>query len=316
MSVVPHVRPADAAGGPPRLRFDLNTATLLDLPAWSSAPKGDWSAIYQGVRAAGYEGVQHPAPIRRALAAGLRMTGAASASHPGELDAIAARHRAWGMDATTLHCGTGLEGDAELDAYAAALLEAAARHGQPMLLELHRATITQDARRTLDLTERFPELRFNADLSHWYTGHEMTYGDFAAKLDRLAPVLSRVRFVHGRVGDSCAMQRSAGAPGAEPEYVAHFRAMWTRCFAGFLRDARAGDVTVFAPELPPAAIVVDGEVRRLNYALLLPDGSEELDRWAEALRLCAIAAECFAAARDALAPPASASAPRFSEQAA
>lgn len=314
MTAIPPVRPDGGSAQAPRLRFDLNTATLLDLPGWSGAPAGDWAAVYRGVRDAGYEGVQHPAPIRRAAAAGLRLTGAARADDPGELDAIAARHRAWGMDATTLHCGTGLESDAELDAYAAAILEAAARHRHPMLLELHRATITQDARRTLDLTERFAELRFNADLSHWYTGHEMTYGDFAAKLDRLEPVLSRVRFVHGRVGDSCVMQRGAGTPDAEPPYVAHFRTMWTRCFEGFLRDAEAGDVMVFAPELLPARTTVDGVVRRLDYALLLPDGSEETDRWTEALRLCAVADQCFTAARRATTPPADALEPDLSER--
>lgn len=297
--MIPPIGSGDPVPGPPRLRFDLNTATLLGLPEWSAAPKGDWAAIYEGVRAAGYEGVQHPAPIRRAREAGLRMTGAARADDPARLDAIAAEQRSWGMDATTLHLGTGLESDAELDGYADAVLEAAARHGQPLLVELHRATIAQDARRTLDLVDRFPDLRFNADLSHWYTGHEMIYGDFAAKLDRIEPVLSRVRFVHGRVGDSCVMQRPVGPPDVEPGYLAHFRSMWVRCFAGFLATAQAGEVMVFAPELLPAAIVVDGETRPLNYALLDPDGSERTDRWTEALRLCAVARECFATAERA-----------------
>lgn len=288
---------SDGTAASPRLRCDLNTATLLELPPWSRAPRGSWADIYAAVRAAGYEGVQHPAPIRRAAAAGLRMTGSARALDPAALDGVAADHRAAEFDATTLHLGTGLEGDSELDRYAAAVLEASARHDHPMYLELHRATITQDMQRTLDLVDRFPGLRFNADLSHWYTGHEMTYGDFAGKLDALEPIWSRVRFVHGRIGDSCAMQTGLGPPGAEPEHVRHFRLMWTRCFRGFLASAGPGDVIVFAPELLPATMAADGGTRRLNYARLLPDGSEETDRWEDALRLCVIARECFADAQ-------------------
>lgn len=190
-----------------------------------------------------------------------------------------------------------MESDAELDRFAGALLDATERHGHPLYLELHRATMTQDSRRTLDLVARFPALRFNADLSHWYTGHEMTYGDFEGKLDLLGPVFARVRFLHGRVGDSCSMQRAVGRPDGEPDYVRHFRDMWIRCFRAFLLEADPGDVVVFAPELLPAFLSTADGGTRLNYARLLPDGSEETDRWSEALRLCVIAGECFATAR-------------------
>lgn len=98
----------------------------------------------------------------------------------------------------------------------------------------------------------------------------MAYGDFEAKLDRLGPVLSRIRFVHGRIDDSCATQRSVGRLGAEPDHVEHFRAMWTRCFAGFLADAKAGEVMIFAPELLPAQTIVEGVTRRLNTRCCCP----------------------------------------------
>lgn len=242
----------DGSGGEPRLRFDLALGTLAELPPWSTAPRGSWADIYATIRAAGYEGLQHSAPIRKAFASGLRMSGAGRVLDPGEFDALAARHKAAGMDLTTLHVGTGMESDAELDRFAGALLDATERHGHPLYLELHRATMTQDSRRTLDLVARFPALRFNADLSHWYTGHEMTYGDLEGKLDLLGPVFARVRFLHGRVGDSCSMQRAVGRPDGEPDYVRHFRDMWIRCFRAFLLEADPGDVVVFAPELLPA----------------------------------------------------------------
>jgi hypothetical protein len=50
------------------------------------------------------------------------------------------------MDATTLHVGTGFESDVEMDALAGAVLEAAERHGQPVFIETHRATMLQDMR--------------------------------------------------------------------------------------------------------------------------------------------------------------------------
>jgi hypothetical protein len=235
------VRPSFEAineGGvrPPRLRLDLNAGTLWNLPDWSAAPKHD---LYAGLAAAGYEGLQAYAPEPAAIAAGLAMTGMARALEPAALDAFAAQHKAWGFQATTLHLGDGFETDAEMDRFAAAALEAQARHAHPLFVETHRATITQDMRRTLDLVARFPDLRFNADLSHWYTGHELTYGDVQAKIDRLAPVLERVRYLHGRIGTSCAMQAPLGSA-ETAEALGHFRTLWARCFEGFLRAAFAG----------------------------------------------------------------------------
>ena len=189
----------------PRLRRDLNMITGFALPAWSEGPKGDASAIIAATRAEGYEGIQHFAP-ELVVAAGLPATGMGRVLAPAEADAIAARHKALGCEATTLHVGTGLETDAEMDRLAAAVVEAGARHAYPLFVETHRATITQDIRRTIDLVARFPELRFNADLSHYYTGSEMAYGDIAAKFDLLEPVFQRVRFLHGRISDPSAAQ--------------------------------------------------------------------------------------------------------------
>jgi len=150
------------------------------------------------------------------------------------------------------------------------------------------------------LIERYPELRFNGDFSHWYTGLEMTYGDFEAKLSFMQPVFERTTFLHGRIGNPGCMQipltaRETGEPldDAATPSVAHFRRFWTQAARGFLTHAGPGDVLVFAPELLPAMI---------NYAQTVPanDGSdgrvEESDRWIDALHMTAIAKECFAAA--------------------
>jgi hypothetical protein len=99
-----------------------------------------------------------------------------------------------------------------------------------------------------------------------------------------------VRFLHGRISDPGCIQVDIG-DGTGLAHVDHFRTMWTRCMAGFLDEAGPGDVLVFAPELLPASI---------HYARTVPgpDGEpvEDCDRWEQALVLCGIARECFAAA--------------------
>lgn len=298
----------DGSGRAPRLRLDLNIGTLWGLSPSVSRP---WMADVTGsdvdlgpLRRAGYEGVQayDPQPAQRA---GLAVTGMGRITRPEDVAPLAAAQKDAGMQATTVHLGSGLESDAEIDALVDAVLAVSARLGHPLLIETHRATVTQDIRRTLDLVDRRPEIRFTGDLSHWYTGHELTYGDVEAKLSALEPVLQRVRLLHGRMGDSGAIQLALEGR-EDREFVRHFRWMWTRCFAGFLASAGPGDVMVFAPELLPAVASVAGQPVRLNYAREVPDGQggweEEGDRWREAQRLCGIARECFAAAQAARLP--------------
>lgn len=280
-----------------RLRRHINVATLSNLPSWSTIPARRGAELHAALKAAGYVGLQTFGPNPEAQAAGLELSGSGRAFKPEDLDGIAAQHKSWGMVGTTLTVGDGLETDLEMDRLAAAILETQNKHAYPLFLETHRASITQDLRRTIDLALRFPDLRFNADLSHWYVGHELGAGDFAAKCEALAPVLSRVRFVHGRIGDTCSAQTPlTDGEGRERPQVAHYRDLWTRCFRGFLADPDAGETIIIAPELLPNVANFGGKTYQLNYARLLPDGREETDRWADALRICAIAEECFAQA--------------------
>lgn len=114
---------------------------------------------------------------------------------PQQTEVLTREHKAAGLDATTLHLGTGFESDSEIDAMVASVLEDSAKHNYPLYIETHRATLTQDIKRTLDLIERFPSVRFNADLSHYYTGHEMTYaGEFQTRMAHLKPIFQRTRY--------------------------------------------------------------------------------------------------------------------------
>jgi hypothetical protein len=161
----------------------------------------------------------------------------------------------------------------------------------PILIETHRATITQDSWRTVRMVERNPEVRFNGDFSHWYTGLEWPYGDVEAKLAFISPVLERVRFFHGRVGNSSHIQLPWEHP-SMPAAVAHLREFWTRSMVGFLRDARPGDYLPFTPELLTHA---------WNYAPLVPVGRDRWvecgDRWADALAMAEAAKGCWVEAQ-------------------
>ena len=285
-----------------QLRKDIHLGTLLALPpasrGWCAHPDEQWPLL----KAEGYQCVQAWDGWDAIQRAGLQASGIARVTRPEQLDPLARQHRAAGLLYTNLHLGTGFDSDAEMDALAAALLEAQARHGHTLLIETHRATATQDIWRTLRWVERFPDLRFTADLSHWYTGHELTYGgEFADRMARLQPVFDRVRAFHGRIGNSGCLQTPLDRPGL---YLDHYRAMWTACCAGFLRHAEPGSVLSFNAELLPMAVGEGTGTLWLHYQQATqarpedPWQGEPCDRFADAQALWDIINACWAQARE------------------
>ena len=116
----------------------------------------------------------------------------------------------------------------------------------------------------------------------------MVYGGFDTKFEFIRPVLDRVRFVHGRIGNPGSMQVDIGNGDAyDRPHVDHFRKLWTAAFSGFLRSASEGDSMCFAAELLAPGI----------YYARTFEGREESDRWQQSLVLCRIARECFRAAQ-------------------
>lgn len=289
-----------------RFRRYLNIFTLAALPEHSTGPRpGDDAAVFAAIRDAGYEGVQgYPIPIAGLPAVkpevcrefGLACATAGRVDEPGTIDKQTRYWAEAGFESATVHLGRGHEDDELAHALIEEILDAAARHSFPLFVETHRGTATQDTWRTVQFVKRYPDLRFTGDFSHWYTGLEMTYGDFDERLAFLAPVFERIRFLHGRIGDPGCIQIDVGDGdvAAHPS-VAHFEAFWTAAFRGFLQHAAPDEHVVFAPELLPAAI---------NYARTVPapDGSrvEEGDRWQQSAVLSAIARRCY---EEALAAP-------------
>ena len=245
--------------------------------------------LHRGVAQAGYVGLQGGDPELCSLFE-LTLLGSGVLEHPADADALAADWKARGASVVTCIAGFGMESDTEMDTYAAAICEAAADHQISLLLETHRASMTQDAWRTVQLSRRFPKLRFNLDLSHWFTGQEMAYGDLDTRLAFLEPVLAHTSFIHGRIGDRCCMQ----VPLAEASelVVATFRQAWTKVMRDFLSSSHEAETELwFCPELLGPTY---------NYARQFRDNAgelrEETDRWQEAQSLVAIARDCFARA--------------------
>jgi sugar phosphate isomerase/epimerase len=272
----------------PTLRTYMNWLALDGLPEFPAGPLG-------AMREAGYDGVQFIQPlspplVEEARKLGLGVCGSGRVNEPRDAEPLAAEARDAGLECLTLHLGWGLEDDDEAGRLIAAVLEASAKFGVPLYPETHRATIFQDMWRTVQFVRRFPELRFNGDFSHWYTGLEMVYGDFEKKVEFIRPVIERVRFLHGRIGNPGSMQVDIGNGDARVHpYVAHFRTLWTGVFEAFLRAAAPGDSICFTPELLSP---------RIYYARTF-QGREESDRWGQSLELVRIARECFAACRPA-----------------
>lgn len=263
------------AMGPRRSR-QLSAVTAMALPAWTAGPRTTDEFLTATVKA-GYEGVQVflPEHAEDARAAGLAdASGIGTARTTDDADAVVGMWAGSVASSLTLHLGTGFETADEARALIERTLATADRHEVDVLIETHRATLFQDPARALVLVEEFPELRFTADLSHWYTGVEMVYGDLDAKLQVLGPVFDRCRMIHGRISDPGCIQVAVAGADDPSDHVEHFRRMW-RAVLGGCRTEQVERIP-FVVELLPAAA---------HYARTVDLGSgaeEEVDRWTQA----------------------------------
>jgi hypothetical protein len=283
----------------PKLRVYLNLDTLVNLRPDSAWPGLDGLSRYRFLSAEGFEGVQLTNDSAALADAPLPHCGLDRVNTPAEADGVAARHAARGDNCITVHAGWGLEDEAETFRLVEAILAASNRHLLPIFIETHRATITQDVWRTVQIARRFPEVRFNGDFSHYYCGQELVYGNWKEKIDFMEPIFERIGFIHGRIASPGCIQVPIDSDlGAKPRqahgalnYLDHFKELWIRAMRGFLRSASRGDVLIFAPELLSGAYY---------YARMFPnaDGDlvEESDRYVQSLLIKDLARACFAEA--------------------
>ena len=287
----------DGSADPPQLRVYMNLDTLTDLRDDSLWHGIEGARRFERLLEDGFEGIQFTTnePVPRNMT--LPYCGLDRISVPSEANAIIHRHADRGDLCITVHAGWGLENDDEVSRIIDAILAAGVKHSLPVFIETHRATVTQDMWRTVQLTKRFPEIRFNGDFSHYYCGQELVYGEWEHKLDFLEPVFRRTGFLHGRIASPGCMQVPIVSDlQARPEqahgvanYLDHFKQLWIRAMFGFLSTAQPGDILVFAPELLAGTYY---------YARKFPNDAgemrEETDRYAQALLYRDLARACFA----------------------
>ncbi len=276
----------DGSTSRPNLRTDICYSNVTSLPKYSSGPHGDDRVLHRAVYEAGYKGIQDGVPaLCREM--GLHYTKSGRIVTTDDAEKLAHICIDDEAECATVHVGWGTDSDDHINRLLESILSASEKYDVPIYIETHRATATQDMYRTVQMTQRFPEIRFNGDFSHWYNGLEMVYGDINWKFDYLAPVFDRVRFFHGRIADPGCIQVKVNEYD-DRSFVMHFREIWTRGMMGFLKSAKEGDFIVFAPELLGPEI---------HYARLIPDQSgnkkEESDRWEQAALYVKIAEECW-----------------------
>lgn len=285
----------DGSQDAPKLRVYLNTGNLSDLPDDSIWPKLSGEAAIRRLKEDGFEGIQFDSEeLSISPSASIPYCGLDRINKPEEAEPVFARHSAKKEQCITLHVGWGTEDDACVDRLVDSVLTASTKYELPAFIETHRATITQDMWRCVEMTKRFPEVLFNGDFSHLYCGQEMVYGDFEEKLDFLQPVFDRIGFMHGRIAAPGYMQAPIGGVKGKPkmaiglDYLEHFKEMWRRAMQGFKKNANPGSILIFAPELLRSNIY---------YARVLPLANgqlvEESDRYAEALLYRDLARQCF-----------------------
>ncbi|MEI8312195.1 MAG: hypothetical protein WCH98_15695 [Verrucomicrobiota bacterium] len=285
----------DGSTEPPKLQVYLNLDNLVDLRPDTIWPGLQGLPCLERLAADGFEGVQITDESLPVSGSPIPHCGLDRINLPEEADAIAAKHAARGDQCLTVHAGWGVEDDSEVFRLVESILKASEKHAIPIFIETHRATITQDMWRTVQITKQFPEVRFNGDFSHYYCGQEMVYGGLEMKLDFMRPILERVAFMHGRIASPGCMQVPIDSQADRPvqahgaiDYFEHFRTIWKAAMAGFLKTAVPGDYLIFAPELLAGTHY---------YARLFPasDGrmAEESDRYAQALIYKETARGCF-----------------------
>lgn len=278
-----HAADVDAA---PAVSLGLHAITLAAPTPDSRMPPGDDDAVLDAVRREGFASVQQfrewPTP-QLAAAHALDLVGSARITEPGAVDAVVGRWHDDGCRAGVVHLGDAIDDDARADAYCAAVVAAQHTHGISVMVETHRATLTQDLWRTVQLAARHPELRFNLDFSQWYVAGELTYGDYAARLQFADPVFDRTDMIHARVADPGCLQTPIVAHDTR-DFVEHFRSVWTTVIE---RHRRRGGASPFVAivELVPAVAY---------YARTHPDDPtrEVADRWEQALLTRDLVLEC------------------------
>ena len=149
----------------------------------------------------------------------------------------------------------------------------AADAGIALHIETHRDRMTTDLFFTLHLLDRFPQLRFTADLSHYLVGREFAWPVSDENHALMHRILDNTWGFHGRVASREQVQIQTSFT-HHRDWVDLFMRWWEYGFRSWRRRAGADATLTFLCELGPTP-----------YAITGADGYELSDRWQEALTM-------------------------------
>jgi hypothetical protein len=141
----------------------------------------------------------------------------------------------------------------------------------PVYIETHRDRMTTDLYFTLDLLERFPDMKVLADLSHFLVGREFAWPVSEENHGYIHRVLDNAAAFHGRVASREQVQIEISFP-HHNMWLDLFLGWWEYGFRSWRRRFGPDDSCSFVCELGPQP-----------YAIAGPDGNDLSDRWSDAL---------------------------------